>query len=142
METIKGFENVFSNIEHLSENRTLLENDVIKTIYQYFKDMHEIEIQSKDYFHHKNKSLLNQLVNRKKDVHEKYWSNKDIYYQPCSLSTLDRYDWNKVSQIEVLQNYDSENRFATCRMVYDDDIQIFMVKFKESGIFIEHHFSS
>lgn len=139
--SIQDFENMFSNISSYATRRSLLVQDVTAVLFNYFNELHEIEKKTASYvkrgYPRDEESVL---IREKKEVHKKYWANDDIYYVPNGLSSSEIYNWADVTDLEVIQNHDSEKRKAICRIKNKDGIHIYQVCFTSEGIKIEHHF--
>ncbi|MFC3153478.1 hypothetical protein ACFOEK_20730 [Litoribrevibacter euphylliae] len=139
---------LIDRINNLPEIYDQIERAVIATMHSYYSEILNIEMEEakimegEDYNHDE----LAPLIENKKSIHEKYWSNPAGFYQPCSSSSSPDHIWNNLSSIEILQNGDDELPLFLFKANYtDQDINLttnraYLLKLRGTQLKIEHTF--
>lgn len=139
--------NMVRRIENLSEIHQASDKAVIRTVHRYFYELHEIEKNDEAYFQsesHDKDYALTSIENRKV-IHKRFWANHSVFYEPCSLSSMHWYDWDKVAQVEIQRNDDDENQLFLFIAKYNmSDTAImnrtYLLKQYDKALLIEHEF--
>ncbi|PMJ92676.1 hypothetical protein [Vibrio sp. 10N.261.55.A7] len=125
-----------------------IEKAVCCTVHSYYDEMYQIEAKEADIVEQKGfrSASLDLLRINKRKVHNKYWSNKANFYQPCSTSSEPSHVWNSLVNIEVLQNGDDNNSlyiFKAQKQRDDGSLGVsvgFLLQLTDNQLFIEHEF--
>ena len=139
---------LIDRLKNLPDLYDRIEAAVCGLVHRYYDELFEVEkleaeiIDSVGF----DNDRLPALLNRKSEIHEKYWSNKSPYYQPCSAGNTPGHVWDSLANIEVLQNGDDENSLYIfkARKLCPDGSQgtsvAFILKLVEDQLFIDHEF--
>ncbi len=139
--------NMVRRIENLSEICQASDKAVIRTVHEYFSELHAIEKNDEVYFQAESRDenyVPNSIAN-KIAIHKRYWANPSIFYEPCSLSSMPRYDWNKVTEVQIQRNDDDENQLFLFIAKYSMSEtalmnRTYLLKQYDQTLLIEHEF--
>ena len=135
-------------IENLPDIYSAIEDAVIAVVHSYYSELIEVEkleaaiISRNDY---EDQQLIGHME-KKKEIHERYWSNLAAFYQPCSSSSHPNYIWEALSDIEVYQNGDDDNQLFIFRGKYKDTnqgvvtLRVYVLKQTNNELKIEREF--
>ncbi|WP_325892440.1 hypothetical protein [Grimontia sp. NTOU-MAR1] len=138
--------NMIRRLENLPEIYDQIERAVCGVVHSYFQDMLEVErleaeiMSSSDY----NRDELEPHLEKKAEIHKKYWSNSSPFYQPCSSSSSPEHIWECLSDIEILQNGDDDCSLYIFKANLKDpdhglvSKKAFILKLKEGHLYIGH----
>ena len=139
--------NMMRRLESLPEIYSFTEKAVIKTLHAYYAEVFEIEKADTLYFEseEKEEGYSTKAIERKIEVHKRYWSNHALFYEPCSVSSEPRHDWSRISEIEILRNDDDDNQLFMFTAKYKSTSGTklnlaYLLKNINGDIFIEHSF--
>lgn len=95
---------------------------VIETMHAYFSGLYAIELDDKAYCAAKteDETYEEASIQRKMEVHGKYWSNMSEFYFPCAVLDQPNHNWECISHIVILRNNDEDN-----------ELFLFTAKYKE-----------
>jgi hypothetical protein len=135
-------------LENLPEIYDQIERAVCAVMQSYYSEVLEVELTEAAIMTKENYSYdeLRPLLERKKLIHEKYWSNSSAFYRPCSSSSEPDHVWNNLASIEVLQNGDENDSLFIFKASYIDPTisltteRAYLLKLKDSSLKIEHLF--
>ena len=115
--------NMMRRLECLPDIHKAEDVAIIRTLHAYFNELYAIELQDKAYADKgvEDEAYEQQSLDKKTEVHEKYWSNQSEFYQPCTIMNQPRHNWDHISHISILRNNDEEN-----------ELFIFTAKYRES----------
>ena len=113
---------MIDRINHLPEIYDQLEKVALAVIHSYYNEiltaeLEEAKTMNGDQYDNED---LGRLIEQKKLIHAKYWSNPAGFYQPCSSSSEPDHVWSNFSEIEILQNGDEENSLFIFKAKYTD----------------------
>ncbi|MDH0036841.1 hypothetical protein [Pseudomonas sp. GD04019] len=113
---------MIDRINHLPEIYDQIEKSVLAVIYSYYNEILTVEldeavIMNDDEY---DDEELSRLIEQKKLIHAKYWSNLAGFYQSCSSSSEPDHVWSNFSEIEILQNGDEGNSLFLFKAKYKD----------------------
>jgi len=113
---------MIDRINHLPEIYDQIEKAVLAVMYSYYNEiltveLDEAKVMNTDEYDEKD---LSHLIEQKKQIHAKYWSNLAGFYQPCSSSSEPDHVWSNFSEMEILQNGDDENSLFIFKAKYTD----------------------
>ncbi|WP_417526549.1 hypothetical protein [Marinomonas shanghaiensis] len=140
--------NLINRIENLPQIYDEIEKAICSVVHSYFQELLEVEEQEAVIMGKENyeRSELTPYLNKKSEIHNKYWSNSAKFYQPCSSSSSPEHIWECLSDIEVLQNGDDENNlyiFKAKSKNPDNGLltnKAFLLKLEDDKLLIEHEF--
>jgi hypothetical protein len=139
---------LISRLKNLPDLYDRIEVAVCGLIHRYYDELFELEKSEAEIIDSVgfDDDRLPALLSRKSEIHEKYWSNKSIFYKPCSAGNTPDHVWDSLTNIEVLQNGDDDNSlyiFKARKLRPDGSLGTsvaFILKLVEDQLFIEHQF--
>ena len=139
---------LIDRLNNLSEIYGRIETAVCGLVHRYYTEVYEIEmieagIITKSGF---GGEQLASLLDKKKDVHKRYWSNQSSFYTPCSAGNEPEHVWGTLTNIEVFQNGDDVEPlyFFNAKKLREDGSLggsvAFLIRILDGELFIEHEF--
>ena len=138
--------NRLNNLDHIYDEKQKM---ITAFMHEYFSEMLKIEKLEADIYTHNEgkvredrKSTL-AYIKDKELIHNKYWSNFSPYYTPCSSSSEPEHNWEKISEIEIMETGDDDNPQFLFICNYQDATLVrkaFLIKIANSRLSIEHEF--
>jgi hypothetical protein len=139
---------LIDRLNNLPEIYDRVETAVCGIVHRYYSEMYAVEVAEAEII---NKTgfgaeKLSSLLDKKRDIHKKYWSNQSSFYTPCSAGSDPERIWETLTNIEVLQNGDAENSlyiFSAKQLSEDGSLGVsvaFQIKLIDGELFIEHEF--
>ena len=102
---------LIDRLQNLPDLYDRIEVAVCGLVHRYYDELYEVEkIEAEiiDAVGFRDERL-SALLNKKVEIHEKYWSNKSPFYKPCSAGNSPEHVWDTLADIEILQNGDDDN---------------------------------
>jgi len=139
--------NMMRRFENLPEINLASDRAVIKTLNSYFSELHETEKDDEAYFQADSRSeeYKQNSIAKKIEIHKRYWSNHSTFYEPCSLSSMARYDWEKITDVLIQRNDDDDDQLFLFIAKYNmtDTTKMdrtYLLKKFDGKLLIEHAF--
>jgi hypothetical protein len=121
-----NFDDMRDALESLASvgNRHAAEDEVVVHVVRaYFEEMYPIEMEEARAAVEEEVQwdALKALIERKCEVHRRYWCNQAPYYVPAGVASYVEHDWKRVLNYHVLRNGDREQPLFLFLFLYRSD---------------------
>lgn len=144
---IKLFEDMFKRVEGKANSGYTVDDALSKFMKAYFAENFQIEQEYIAKNASGDKDFWKVSIEKKIDIHKKYWCNLDEFWIPCSMSSEAKFDWNRVKDIEILRSEDDNNMqyLFIFKYIKSDESdyepkKAYVLKLKENKLMIDQQF--
>ena len=136
-------------LSSLVEIRSEKERIVTAFIHEYFAELLQFEeLEAEIYTRNRsverdNREDTFKYLNNKREIHNRYWSNKAAFYLPSSSGSEPAHDWSKVADIQIMETGDDDlpQFIFMCRYLDHTPVRkAFLIQIKNGKLSIEHEF--